>query len=238
MLIYVKICSCASFIQRRLNKKYPALYPCISTFSLPKANQTTVQNHSEQSSKQDMPSLKCQRIRILLHIMQQVVLLLACIDYRNKIRVKRNLLRSSIVMPCQSAWQHLYENADSSSFTLMTGLSRYVFQTLLHTLSSRATWPRSHTGRPHSLSPSAELGLFLFYVGSTMNLKHLCLIFGTTPAVCSRSIKKMLKAIPSALRRHPFAKIEFPDLAKMTEWAKLVEKREPMATNVIGFMDG
>ena len=61
-----------------------------------------------------------------------------------------------------------------------------------------------------------------------MNLKHLCLIFGTTPAVCSRSIKKMLKPIPSALRRHP----------KMTEWAKLVEKREPMATDVIGFMDG
>ncbi len=114
MLIYVKICSCASFIQRRLNKKYPALYPCISTFSLPKANKTTVQNHSEQLSKQDMPSLKCQRIRILLHIMQQVVLLLACIDYRNKIRVKRNLLRSSIVMPCQLAWQHLYENADTA----------------------------------------------------------------------------------------------------------------------------
>ena len=48
----------------------------------------------------------------------------------------------------------------------------------------------------------------------------------------------MLKAIPSALRRHPFEKIEFPDLAKMVEWAKMVEIHEPMATDVIGVMDG
>ena len=126
----------------------------------------------------------------------------------------------------------------SSSFTLMTGLLRYVFQTLLHILSSRATWPRSHTGRPHSLSPSAELGLFLFYVGSTMNLKHLCLIFGTTPAVCSRSIKKMLKASPSKLRRHPFAKIEFPDLAKMTSGQNWSRNASPWQLMFIGFMDG
>ncbi len=185
-----------------------------------------------------MPPSIHRQIAIMLHIMQQVVLLLACIDYHNKIRGKRNLLRCSIVMPDQSAWGHLYENADSHSFTLMTGLSRDVFQMLMDTLSSGSTWSIHRTGRPHSLSPSAELGLFLFYIGSTMTLKHLCLIFGTTPAVCSRSLKKMLKAIPCALRRHQFAKVEFPDERKMVEWAQMIERREPMATDVIGFMDG
>ncbi len=48
----------------------------------------------------------------------------------------------------------------------------------------------------------------------------------------------MLKAIPCALRRHQFAKVEFPDERKMVEWAQMIERREPMATDVIGFMDG
>ena len=92
------------------------------------------------------------QIAIMLHVMQQVVLLLACIDYLNKIRGKRNLLHCTIVMPDQSAWQHLYENADSRSFTLMTGLSRDVFQKLMDTLSSGSTWSVHGTDRPHSLS--------------------------------------------------------------------------------------
>ncbi len=136
-----------------------------------------------------MPPLISQQIGIMLHVMQQVVLLLACIDYRNKIHVTCNLLCCSIVMPHQSAWQHLYLNADSRSFMLMTGLSQDVFQKLMDTLSSRSTWSISCTGRPYSFSPSTELGIFLFYIGSTMTLKHLCLIFGMTPAVCSCSLK-------------------------------------------------
>jgi flavoprotein len=48
----------------------------------------------------------------------------------------------------------------------------------------------------------------------------------------------MFKAIPHALRRHQFSKIEFPDEIKMAEWAHMIERREPMATDVIGFMDG
>ena len=48
----------------------------------------------------------------------------------------------------------------------------------------------------------------------------------------------MLKAISCALRRHQFAKIEFPDERKMVEWVKMIELCELMATNVINFMDG
>ena len=38
--------------------------------------------------------------------------------------------------------------------------------------------------------------------------------------------------------RHQIAKIEFPDQRKMVEWVQMIERREPMATDVIGFMDG
>ena len=60
-------------------------------------------------------------------------------------------------------------------------------------------------GRPRLLGPDGYLGLVLFYMGSTMTNKHLCLIFGTTPSVCSRAINWMLKKIVRALRDHPFA---------------------------------
>lgn len=51
-------------------------------------------------------------------------------------------------------------------------------------------------GRKPSLLPHAELGLFLFFIGSANNIKHLCLIFGATPSVCSRSLWKLLNQIP------------------------------------------
>ena len=115
-----------------------------------------------------------QQIAIMLHVMKQIVLLLVCIDYCNKICVKSNLLCCSIVMPCQSAWQHLYENADSRPFTLMTGLSRGVFQKLMDNLSSQSTWSRSHTGRPYSLSHQAQSSVFFYFTLQVLWIWNIC----------------------------------------------------------------
>jgi hypothetical protein len=71
-----------------------------------------------------------------------------------------------------------------------------------------------------------------------MNYKHLCLIFGITPLVCSRGINRMLKKIVCALTDHPFAQVKFPDGDKMREYAAMVEVREPFVNDIIGFMDG
>ncbi len=71
-----------------------------------------------------------------------------------------------------------------------------------------------------------------------MNYKHLCLIFGITPSVCSRGINRMLKKIVHALMDHPFAQVKFPDGDKMREYAAMVEVREPIVNDIIGFMDG
>jgi len=61
----------------------------------------------------------------------------------------------------------------------------------------------------------AQLGLFLFFIGSTMGYKHLCLIFGCTPTVCSRVITSMLNLVVKKLKRHPLAKVKFPDEEKL-----------------------
>ena len=70
-----------------------------------------------------------------------------------------------------------------------------------------------------------------------MNYKHLFMIFGITPSVCSRAINQMLKKTVRALRAHPIARVEFPTPEKMREYAAMVEAREPLVNDIIGFMD-
>jgi hypothetical protein len=71
-----------------------------------------------------------------------------------------------------------------------------------------------------------------------MQYKHLCLIFGLTPTVCGKAINWMLRRTVRLLADHPFAKVKFPDDVKMREFANMVKAREPLAEDVIGFMDG
>ena len=84
----------------------------------------------------------------------------------------------------------------------------------------------------------AELGMFLFFIGSTMNIKHLCLLFGTTPNVCSQTVRRMLKQVPRILRNNEFAKVVFPNNERMAQFAAMVQNHEPVAHDVIGFLDG
>ena len=65
--------------------------------------------------------------------------------------------------------------------------------------------------------PDAQLGLLLFYVGSTMAMEHLCLLFGITPSVCSQIRNNMLKLVLRKLRHLPMAKVQFPDEEKNAE---------------------
>ena len=113
----------------------------------------------------------------------------------NSIRTRHYLHCPAIVSPSELPWQRLYERADPSSFLHMTGLTRQCFAMLLSALFDHEEilpHHRRRRGRPRSLRPEGCLGLLLFYLGSTMNHKHLCLIFGIVPGVCSKVIRVML----------------------------------------------
>jgi hypothetical protein len=143
------------------------------------------------------------------------------------------------VVPHEAPWRKLYESADDSSFLHKTGLNRRAFRSLLQYLFVEdKIVPRRRRGRPHLLGPDGYLGLLLFYLGSTMNYKHLCLIFELTLSVCGKPINWMLRRTVRLLNGHPFAKVKFPDDLKMREYADMVQAREPLANDVIGFMDG
>ena len=75
-------------------------------------------------------------------------------------------------------------------------------------------------------------------LGSTMNYKHLCMIFGITPSVWSRVINMIMRKVVQMLRTHPFAWVKFPDAVKMREFVDMVQEREPLVSHIIGFMNG
>jgi hypothetical protein len=71
-----------------------------------------------------------------------------------------------------------------------------------------------------------------------MQYKHLCLLFGITLSVCARVINTMLKKVVRKLRYHPIAQLKFPDATRMRKFADMVQEREPLVDDIIGFMDG
>ncbi len=123
-------------------------------------------------------------------------------------------------------------------FLHVTGLNRRAFWLLLEHVFDLEEFIRRRCKRRHLLGPDGYLGLLLCYLGSTMNTKHLCLIFGITPSICRRTINWMLRKIVRSLRNHPFAGVKFLDGDKMREYAAMVQTREPLVDDIIGFMDG
>jgi DDE superfamily endonuclease len=156
----------------------------------------------------------------------------------NSLRSRSRLTRSAILEPKLSPWSRLYHFGDSGSFLQLTGFTRDAFRNLRIVLFGDHDNDGRRVGRPSSLDPNGELGLYLFFVGSTMGLKHLCLIFGVVPTTAAITIWKMMKVICKLLRRHPAAEVSFPDDDLMRIYARMVQSREPMINNVIGFVDG
>jgi hypothetical protein len=149
---------------------------------------------------------------------KRVSLVILLLLYHNSLRDWSHLYRQSLVKTNEAPWRRLFLHGDSTSFLHMTGLTCKVFRSLLDYLFD-LDFIAHHCrrGRPYSLPPDGYLGLFLFYLGSTMSYKYLCMLFGITPSVCSRIIHKMLSKVVRKLRNHPFAQVRFPDEHKMRE---------------------
>ena len=88
------------------------------------------------------------------------------------------------------------------------------------------------------LDAKGQLGLYLFYVGSQMKTKQLCLLFCVIPSTANQIILRMMSLICRILKRNPASKVQFPNEEKMRYFADMVKSREPLINNVIGFVDG
>ena len=93
-------------------------------------------------------------------------------------------------------------------------------------------------GRPTNINDDLKLGLYLLFVGSIMKIKQLCIIFGVVPTTGQEIINYMMNLGINKLKNKHEAKISWPDELKKSEWASLVQMREPLVNAVIGFVDG
>ena len=173
-----------------------------------------------------------------------VLLCVLLLIYQNSLRERTYLCRSALLHPHLSPWQHLLQNGDGSSFLHITGLTKRVFWHLHRILfpppsiDPNTRMPTRRRGRPQILSSEGKLGLLLFYIGSCMSAKFLCMLFGVTPSCCSQILNEMLLLVTVTLKRHPLARVKFPDGEKMIQFAAMIQRREPLVDDVIGFMDG
>ena len=171
------------------------------------------------------------------------IVILLMIEYHNSLRTRSYLHRSALTSAHTSSWKQLLDNGDESSFLHMTGFTRHAFYLLRDALFSKdelrnLVLGKRKRGRPQLLNPDAKVGLLLFYIGSTMGIKWICMIFGITPSTCSHFINAMLTRACNKLAMHPFARVQFPDRDKMAQFAEQIKLREPSIDDVIGFMDG
>jgi hypothetical protein len=160
--------------------------------------------------------------------LRRVLMMVLLFQLNNSIRTRHYLHRPTIVSPSDSPWQRLYEQAGPSLFLHMTGLTRRCFVMLLFALfdpEEILPHQRRRRGWLRSLRPEGCLGLLLFYLGSTMNHKHLCMIFGIVPGVCSKVIRAMLRLAVRRLSDNPIAEVRFPSAEKMRRFAGMVQSR-------------
>lgn len=168
-----------------------------------------------------------------------ICLIFAAVMYYNSLRTRHRLTRSAIVSPEHSPWAHIIAHADPGSFLNLTGFTRQAF----HQLAS-IIFPLEPVeiglkrGRPSLLNDHGQLGLYLFYLGSKMHLKHLCLIFGVTPTTAQVYIDRVMELICEHLVNHPLCKIKMANPAERQTYAHMIQAREPLIHNCIGFIDG
>ena len=166
-----------------------------------------------------------------------VVMFVAALMVYNGCRNRTFLTRSALVSPTQSPWMHLMNHGDQQSFLELTGFTRHASVELETVLFDQPMMDRKR-GRPTFLDDRGQLGLYLFYLGSRMHMKHLCMIFGVTPSVCVHYLHRLMVLVVRRLRFHPYCRIKLPNAEEKAQYAAMVASREPAVRNCIGFVDG
>ena len=131
------------------------------------------------------------------------------------------MTRSAVVRPAVSAWNMLLYRGDTKSFLNLTGTTREAFYKLDSILFIEEAVGRKR-GRPPILDNSGRLGLNLFWVGSAMQTKYLCMIFGVVPSSANIIIDNLRSLICRRLQANDRLQIAWPNGVKMEEWARFI----------------
>ena len=170
-------------------------------------------------------------------IIRFVSLMLVVLQF-NALRERHKLTRSALLLPKFAPWRKLLWHGDDLSFLHVVGFTRGAFWEVVTVIFPPNDLRRSRVGRPSNLDPGDCVGILLMFLNSKMYYKHLCMIFGVVPTTISEVINKVLMKATKKLSKHPAARVKFPDEQEMEMYAEMVRSREPLAHNIIGFIDG
>ena len=114
--------------------------------------------------------------RLTLLILAIIVATVCAVFAINSIREggRHGLARIALIHPKFSPWRRLLNYADEKSFIEMTGFNFHSYRSLVSIISTADKIIRiPRPGRPKLLDIQDEIGLYLFFVNSTMRTKHL-----------------------------------------------------------------
>ena len=172
--------------------------------------------------------------------------LIIAIDSINRCRERSFLRRQALLHPKHSPWTHLLNYGDENSFMNITGMNFTAFRNLVSIIkeaqetNNEEEHPRrvAVCGRKPLIDIQTRVGILILFLNSTMRLKFICMVFGTTPSRTSAVIRSMLRTCVETLRKIDLAKVKWPSEERMAELAEMVANREPEIQDVIGFIDG
>jgi len=157
LCVYIKVC---------LPKPEACFYMHKCIFTHINAPWRIVWKKVTQKNNQPMLVKTCHRVRYL-------ALFALLIHASNSVRNCSYLHHCALFRPAESPWMKPYHYGDASSFLTMTGMSRQAFLQFFDMLFADCHQQPNKGARSLLMDPTAQLGLYLFFVGSTMGIKHL-----------------------------------------------------------------
>jgi hypothetical protein len=160
---------------------------------------------------------------------------------RGMIRERSYLTSQALIPSATSPWNQLDKAGTDKNFLNILGLTRGVFDALLHVFSQHyiiRSGP-GRRGRPtRLLDKRTVLALLLHFYTSMLDIKILCELFGSPPSTTQRTLRNAEAALELALAEIPDAAIRWPSETEQKMWAGWITTKEPVITKKFGFIDG
>jgi hypothetical protein len=151
------------------------------------------------------------------------------IQLYNNAKPRYKLGREAIVDVEDSAWRKLLESRNENSFLKMTGFTYAAFDELVRLVRAHRGEAEEEVGvkrgRRKLFTTEDEVGLYLFFICSTLDFNHLSMLFGTSPTLTNDTVNRYIVLMPQVLRDHPAARILFPSQAELANYAAMVTMR-------------
>jgi hypothetical protein len=150
-------------------------------------------------------------------------------------RNRTYLVRPGIVSPSLSPWRYLVTSGSDLSLICTIGLDALGLRRLhVDVYGVEADpgefpniRPAATGGRPRLLSTLDKVGVGLLWLRSSDTNMNLCLLFGITPADCSRALNEIIARFSRFLRTAELSVVNYPNPSQCLRFSQLVEAYEP-----------